>query len=86
MRLNVLAPYFLTQHFARRWIESSTRGRVLITGSINGRLAEEGSTAYDTSKGAVEMMVKTLAVALAPQDSRERPGARFDPHAADCMD
>ena len=41
-----------------------------MTGSINGRLAEEGSTAYDTSKGAVEMMVKTLAVALAKDGIR----------------
>lgn len=70
MRLNVLAPYFLTQLFARGWIESSIPGRVLMIGSINGRLAEPGSTAYDTSKGAVEMMVKTLAVALAPSKIR----------------
>lgn len=70
MRLNVLAPYFLTQHFARQWIESSTHGRVLMVGSINGRLAEPDSTAYDTSKGAIEMMVKTLAVALTPHKIR----------------
>ncbi|HEY1686358.1 MAG TPA: SDR family oxidoreductase [Tepidisphaeraceae bacterium] len=63
--LNVVAPYFLTQRFAARWVENNVRGRVIMTGSINGRLAEEGSTAYDASKGAVEMMVKTLAVALA---------------------
>lgn len=66
MRLNVQAPYFLTQLFARQWMDSSVRGRVLMTGSINGRLAEPNSTAYDTSKGAIEMMVKTLAVSLAP--------------------
>jgi NAD(P)-dependent dehydrogenase (short-subunit alcohol dehydrogenase family) len=70
MRLNVATPYFLTQLFARQWIESKTPGRVLIIGSINGRLAEPGSTAYDISKGAVEMMVKTLAVALAPNKIR----------------
>lgn len=70
MQLNVQAPYFLTQHFAHGWIESATQGRVLMTGSINGRLAEPGSTAYDTSKGAIEMMVKTLAVSLAPHKIR----------------
>ncbi|HWB54435.1 MAG TPA: SDR family oxidoreductase, partial [Tepidisphaeraceae bacterium] len=64
MSVNVTVPYFLTQKFAKYWIEKKVHGRVLITGSINGRLAEEGSTAYDTSKGAVEMMVRTLAVAL----------------------
>ena len=70
MRLNVASGYFLTQRFARRWIERKVAGRVLFIGSINGRLAEPVSTAYDTSKGAIEMMVKTLAVALAPRNIR----------------
>jgi glucose 1-dehydrogenase len=70
IRLNVAAGYFLTQRFARRWIERKVDGRVLFIGSINGRLAEPVSTAYDTSKGAVEMMVRTLAVALAPHNIR----------------
>ncbi len=68
--LNVTSGYFLTQAFARRWIADGTLGRVLFIGSINGRLAEPDSTAYDTSKGAVEMMVKTLCVALAPKGIR----------------
>ncbi|HTN76443.1 MAG TPA: SDR family oxidoreductase [Pirellulaceae bacterium] len=66
MRLNVAAPYFLTQRFARHWIERGTRGRVLMIGSINGRLAEPVHTAYDSSKGALEAMVKSLCVTLAP--------------------
>lgn len=70
MRLNVESGYFLTQGFARRWIELGIQGRVLFTGSINGELAEPGHTAYDTSKGAVRMMVRTLCVALAPHGIR----------------
>src|SRR5437762_9256984 len=70
MQLNVTAGYFLTQRFARHWIANHVAGRVLFTGSINGRLAEPNSTAYDTSKGAIEMMVKTLAVALAAKNIR----------------
>ena len=70
MRLNVAAPYFLTQLFSRRWIERGIAGRVLFTGSINGRLAEQTHTAYDTSKGAIEAMVKTLCVSLAPHNIR----------------
>ncbi|BCS34245.1 gluconate 5-dehydrogenase [Luteitalea sp. TBR-22] len=70
MRLNVEAPFFLTQQYARRWVAEGTQGRVLFTGSINGRLAEQNHAAYDTSKGAVEMMVKTLCVALAPHGIR----------------
>src|SRR5206468_6669963 len=70
LRLNVTSGYFLTQRFAKHWIANNTRGRVIFVGSINGRLAEPNSTGYDTSKGAVEMMVKTLAVALAPKGIR----------------
>jgi NAD(P)-dependent dehydrogenase (short-subunit alcohol dehydrogenase family) len=66
MRLNVYSAFFLTQRFARHWVERKTAGRVLMIGSINGRLAEPTHSAYDTSKGAVEMMVKTLCVELAP--------------------
>lgn len=70
MRLNVASPYFLTQRFARRWIERSVAGRVLMIGSINGRLAEPVHSAYDSSKGAVEMMVRSLCVSLAPHGIR----------------
>lgn len=70
LRLNISSGYFLTQRFARYWIENNIAGRVLFIGSINGRLAEPVSTAYDTSKGAVEMMVKTLGITLAPHRIR----------------
>lgn len=69
-RLNVAAGYFLTQAFARRWIERGQAGRVLFTGSINGTLAEMDHSAYDSSKGAVWMMVRSLCVALAPYKIR----------------
>jgi NAD(P)-dependent dehydrogenase (short-subunit alcohol dehydrogenase family) len=69
-RLNVAAGYFLTQAFARRWIADGVTGRVLFTGSINGTLAEMDHSAYDSSKGAVWMMVRSLCVALAPHKIR----------------
>lgn len=70
MRLNVFAGYFLTQTFAKRWVERSVAGRVLFTGSINGVLSEPDHTAYDTSKGAVHAMVRSLCVSLAPHNIR----------------
>jgi len=70
MRLNVAAGYFLTQYFARRWIEQRTKGRVLFTGSINGLLAEPTHTAYDASKAAVAGLVRSLCVTLAPHGIR----------------
>jgi len=69
-RLNVASGYFITQFFARRWIESQKQGRVLFTGSINGFLAEPNHTAYDASKAAVAGLVRSLCVALAPHNIR----------------
>jgi len=69
-RLNVSSVYFLTQRFAWRWVANRVAGRVLMIGSINGRLAEPTHTCYDSTKGAIEAMVKTLCVALAPHDIR----------------
>src|SRR5438874_85436 len=70
MRLNVAAPYFLTQRFARHWIANKIAGRVLMIGSINGRLAEPTHSCYDTSKGAIDAMVRSLCVSLAPHNIR----------------
>jgi NAD(P)-dependent dehydrogenase (short-subunit alcohol dehydrogenase family) len=70
MRINLASGYFLTQAFARRWIERKIKGRVLFTGSINGELAESDHTAYDASKGAVRTLVRSLCVALAPHGIR----------------
>jgi NAD(P)-dependent dehydrogenase (short-subunit alcohol dehydrogenase family) len=70
MQLNVYAGFFLTQAYAQRWVANGTAGRVLFTGSINGELAEADHAAYDTSKGAVRMMVRSLCVALAPHGIR----------------
>jgi NAD(P)-dependent dehydrogenase (short-subunit alcohol dehydrogenase family) len=70
LRLNAAVPYFLTQAFARRWARDGVRGRILCVGSINGQLAEPGHTCYDTSKGALAAMVRSLCVALAPLGMR----------------
>lgn len=70
MNLNVASGYFLTQAYARRWVADHVDGRVLFTGSINGFLSEPDHTAYDTSKGAVAAMVRSLCVALAPHGIR----------------
>jgi glucose 1-dehydrogenase len=89
MRLNVHSHFFLVQRFARRWVAEGTKGRVLLTGSINGRLAEQAHAVYDTSKGAVEAMVKTLCVSLAPRGIRVNglaPGLVRTPLTAAALD
>lgn len=89
MKLNVYSCFFLTQQFARRWVPGQIAGRVLFIGSINGRLAEEVHTAYDSSKGAVEAMVKSLCVSLAPHNIRVNglaPGLVYTPLTAPALD
>lgn len=89
MHLNVFAGYFLTQAFAKRWIAEQTAGRVLFTGSINGILSEPDHTVYDTSKGAVHAMVRSLCVALAPHRIRVNamaPGLVVTPLTGQVLD
>jgi NAD(P)-dependent dehydrogenase (short-subunit alcohol dehydrogenase family) len=89
MQLNVYAGFFLTQAYARRWVAQKTAGRVLFTGSINGELAEADHAAYDTSKGAVRMMVRSLCVALAPHGIRVNaiaPGLVVTPLTAPALE
>lgn len=89
MKLNVYSHFFLVQRWARHWVRQGTKGRVLLTGSINGRLAEQTHVAYDTSKGAIEMMLKSLCVTLAPLGIRVNgmaPGLVRTPLTAPALD
>ncbi len=70
MNLNVRAAYFLVQAFARELVARKRPGAVVIVSSTNGFQSEDESTAYDTSKGALVMMTRTLAEALAPHQIR----------------
>ena len=70
IQLNVTATYFIAQEFSRRLVAAKRGGCVVVTTSTNGFQAEAGSTAYDTSKGALVMLVRTLAVSLAPHGIR----------------
>ncbi|MCH2200801.1 MAG: SDR family oxidoreductase [Fuerstiella sp.] len=70
MQLNVACQFVLVQEFARHWVKHNIAGRVVLTGSINGRLSEPVHVAYDTSKGAVEAMVRSMSVSLAPHGIR----------------
>jgi NAD(P)-dependent dehydrogenase (short-subunit alcohol dehydrogenase family) len=70
INLNVRANYFLAQTFAREMAVRQRPGAMVLTSSTNGFQPEEDSTAYDTSKGAVVMLTRTLAISLASQGIR----------------
>lgn len=64
MSLNVRATYFLCQAFAKELIARKRPGAMVLISSTNGFQSEEDSTAYDSSKGALVMMTRSLAQAL----------------------
>ncbi|WP_341860859.1 SDR family NAD(P)-dependent oxidoreductase [Gymnodinialimonas sp. 57CJ19] len=68
--LNVKGYLLCAQAFAAQVSSAQTNASIICTGSTNGRAAERNSVAYDTSKGAVLMMVRSLAVTLANESIR----------------
>lgn len=65
VQLNLTATYFVAQEFARRMVAKRKAAGIVIVSSTNGTQAEADSTAYDTSKGGLIMMTKSLAMSLA---------------------
>lgn len=68
--LNVRAYLFASQAFARQVTADQTGANIICIGSTNSMAAEKDSVIYDTSKGAVLMLVKSLAVSLADRGIR----------------
>lgn len=70
MALNVRGYLFASQAFARMVPAGQPGASIVCIGSTNSRAAELNSVIYDSSKGAVLMMIRSLAVTLAGQGIR----------------
>lgn len=70
MALNLTSTFFLAQAFSRHLVATSRPGNIVITSSTNGFQGEVNSCAYDASKGALLMLIRSLAVSLAPHGIR----------------
>lgn len=70
LRLNVESNFLLCQAFSRRLVAGKRPGAIVVTTSTNGFQAEFDSVAYDTSKGALVMMIRSLALSLAEHGIR----------------
>lgn len=70
LSLNLTATFFLAQAFAKKRIALGGGGSLVVVSSTNGFQAEAHSVAYDTSKGGLVMMTKSLATSLAPHGIR----------------
>ena len=89
MQLNLASAFFTAQAFAKRLVAEKRGGSIVITSSTNGFQGEIDSCAYDTSKGALVMLTKSLAVSLADHGIRVNgvaPGLIKTPLTAQWME
>jgi glucose 1-dehydrogenase len=65
-QLNVWSVIALSQEFVRRNVEAKSGGRLLFSTSLNATRSEPAHTLYDSSKSAVNGLIRQLAIELAP--------------------
>jgi NAD(P)-dependent dehydrogenase (short-subunit alcohol dehydrogenase family) len=85
MDVNVAGTFLTCRAAARQMIADQTSGAMVLIGSINSVLALANQAAYATSKSAVLMLGKVLAIDWAPHNIRVNvvgPGLTRTPMAA----
>ena len=65
-KINVTGSYLVGDEAGTTWREQGLSGNLVLTTSANAAVAKRGSVAYDTSKAALNHLVRELAVELAP--------------------
>ena len=68
--LNVRGYMFTSQEFVKQISHTQKNTSIICIGSSNSLAAEKNSVMYDTSKGAVLMMIRSLAISLAEKNIR----------------
>ena len=68
--LNVRGYMFTSQEFVKQISHTQKNTSIICIGSSNSLAAEKNSVMYDTSKGAVLMMIKSMAISLASKNIR----------------
>jgi len=66
MDVNFKGAFFLTQAFVQRLRQGSNPGRIVNISSVHEDMAFPGFASYCASKGALRMLMRDLAVELAP--------------------
>lgn len=66
LNVNLRAPFFLAQAFARHLLERGSPGRIINNSSVHEELPFPNFTSYCVSKGGLKMLMRNLAIELAP--------------------
>jgi len=67
IRVNLYGPYVVSQCSARAMVAHGNGGRIVNISSVHEDIPFEGYTSYCASKGGLRMMMRNLALELAPQ-------------------
>lgn len=70
LAVNLRAPFVVGQAAARHMVEGGLKGAIINMSSVNAVLAIPAQLAYVTSKGGINQLTKTMALALAPHGIR----------------
>jgi glucose 1-dehydrogenase len=84
--VNLTGPFLCCQAAARQMIQQGTGGRILNISSVHEDMAMPTNAPYCATKGGLRMLMRTIAVELAPHGitvNNIGPGAVFTPIDAD---
>lgn len=82
LNVNFLGTFLVAQAGARRMVEQGFGGRIINISSVHEDLPMPGNAVYCASKGAIRMLMRTIAVELAKDKitvNNIGPGAIFTP-------
>ncbi|MCF6751483.1 SDR family oxidoreductase [Pseudomonas stutzeri] len=66
LAVNLRGPFFLAQAFARHLREAGHGGRIINNSSVHEELPHPNFASYCASKGGLKMLMRNLAIELAP--------------------
>lgn len=66
LNVNLRGPFFIAQAFARYLRDSGRGGRIINNSSVHEELPFPNFTSYCASKGGLKMLMRNLAIELAP--------------------
>jgi len=67
IKTNLYGPFFCCQHFIRARREAGGRGKIINISSVHEDIPLRGGAEYDSAKGGLRMLTRTLALELAPE-------------------